>query len=224
MTIEHTFMCLKAFMFAMHQHRNAPNWNFVNFPNDFQQIFDKVSKIFSIYWRKFLSRAVERLGAELGQHGHVVVRRQPISPVGRCNDAEQSQQKDENVVQAPPAENDEVLLRNKSKSRCEGSQAIGPENGALEKGFTGRFHLMHSALQPQVFCVSQVWFQNARAKWRRNVMRQDGSLQNPNCPQNLTSYTSTEIHTPNSSESDMTPSHSHALEEMHNMSSCMELY
>lgn len=70
----------------------------------------------------------------------------------------------------------------------------------------------------------QVWFQNARAKWRRNVMRQDGSLQNPNCPQNLTSYTSTEIHTPNSSESDMTPSHTHALEEMHNMSSCMELY
>ncbi|CRL08699.1 CLUMA_CG021270, isoform A [Clunio marinus] len=72
--------------------------------------------------------------------------------------------------------------------------------------------------------VLQVWFQNARAKWRRNVMRQDGGIQNPNCPPNITSYTSTEIHTPNSSESDaMTPSHSHALEEMHNMS-CMELY
>lgn len=70
----------------------------------------------------------------------------------------------------------------------------------------------------------KVWFQNARAKWRRNVMRQDGSLQNPNCPTNITSYTSTEIHTPNSSESDMTPSHTHALEEMHNISSCMELY
>lgn len=46
MTIEHTFMCLEAFMFAMHQHLNEPNWSFVNFPNDFQQIFDKVSKNF----------------------------------------------------------------------------------------------------------------------------------------------------------------------------------
>lgn len=91
-----------------------------------------------------------------------------------------------------------------------------------------------------LFYSLKVWFQNARAKWRRNVMRQDGGLQNPNCPQvikkqrksfvecvltsspqSLTSYASTEIHTPNSSESDMTPSH--ALEEMHNMS-CMELY
>lgn len=71
---------------------------------------------------------------------------------------------------------------------------------------------------------SQVWFQNARAKWRRNVMRQDGSMQNSNCPPNITSYSTTDIHTPNSSESEVTPSHTHALEEMHNMSSCMELY
>ena len=71
----------------------------------------------------------------------------------------------------------------------------------------------------------KVWFQNARAKWRRNIMRQDGGMPtNPNCPPNITSYTSTEIHTPNSSESDMTPSHSHhALEEMHNMTFA-ELY
>jgi hypothetical protein len=66
----------------------------------------------------------------------------------------------------------------------------------------------------------QVWFQNARAKWRRNVMRSDGNLQNPNCPPNMTSFTnSSEIHTPNSSESEIHTSH--ALEEMHNM---MELY
>jgi LIM homeobox protein 2/9 len=72
--------------------------------------------------------------------------------------------------------------------------------------------------------VLQVWFQNARAKWRRNVMRQDGSMQNSSCPPNITSYSTTDIHTPNSSESEVTPSHTHALEEMHNMSSCMELY
>lgn len=72
--------------------------------------------------------------------------------------------------------------------------------------------------------VLQVWFQNARAKWRRNVMRQDGNMQNSSCPPNITSYSTTDIHTPNSSESEVTPSHTHALEEMHNMSSCMELY
>lgn len=57
------------------------------------------------------------------------------------------------------------------------------------------------------------------------MMRQDGNgLQNPNCLPGMTSYTPTEIHTPNSSESDMTPSHSHhALEEMHNMTFA-ELY
>lgn len=72
--------------------------------------------------------------------------------------------------------------------------------------------------------VLQVWFQNARAKFRRNIMRSDGTMQNPGCPPNITSYTSTEIHTPNSSESDMTPSHSHhALEEMQHMTFA-ELY
>ncbi|CAO1303746.1 unnamed protein product [Diamesa hyperborea] len=70
--------------------------------------------------------------------------------------------------------------------------------------------------------VLQVWFQNARAKWRRNVMRHDvPSQHNPNCPPNLTSLGG--MHTPNSSESDVTPSHSHALEEMHNMTFA-ELY
>lgn len=70
--------------------------------------------------------------------------------------------------------------------------------------------------------VLQVWFQNARAKYRRNIMRHDGTMQT-GCPP-ITSYTSTEIHTPNSSESDMTPSHSHhALEEMQHMTFA-ELY
>lgn len=56
-------------------------------------------------------------------------------------------------------------------------------------------------------------------------MRQDNGMSNPGCPPGMSAYTSSaEIHTPNSSESDaMTPNHSHALEEMHQMS-CMELY
>ncbi len=71
--------------------------------------------------------------------------------------------------------------------------------------------------------VLQVWFQNARAKFRRNMARQDGNLQTPpGCPPNLTAFPTTEIHTPNSSESDMTPSHSH-IEEMQHMTFA-ELY
>ena len=53
-------------------------------------------------------------------------------------------------------------------------------------------------------------------------MRHDvPSQHNPNCPPILTSLGG--MHTPNSSESDVTPSHSHALEEMHNMTFA-ELY
>lgn len=70
----------------------------------------------------------------------------------------------------------------------------------------------------------QVWFQNARAKFRRNIMRQDGGIQNPNMLNQacITSLGQSGMHTPNSSnESDVTPSH--ALEDMHNMTFA-ELY
>lgn len=80
-----------------------------------------------------------------------------------------------------------------------------------------------------------MWFQNARAKWRRNVMRQDGANGPGTMPLghlagNLTPHTSGGPPSVQSSASSsnmdgsgsgMTPSH--ALEEMHHMTFA-ELY
>ncbi|XP_049548143.1 LIM/homeobox protein Lhx2-like [Anopheles darlingi] len=75
--------------------------------------------------------------------------------------------------------------------------------------------------------VLQVWFQNARAKWRRNVMRQDGVMGNPG--QTLTGLPSIATATlhhhtggnPNDGVHDL--SSTQVLEEMHNMTFA-ELY
>ncbi|XP_035775412.1 LIM/homeobox protein Lhx2-like [Anopheles albimanus] len=75
--------------------------------------------------------------------------------------------------------------------------------------------------------VLQVWFQNARAKWRRNVMRQDGVMGNPG--QTLTGLPSIATATlhhhtggnPNEGVHDL--SSTQVLEEMHNMTFA-ELY
>lgn len=95
----------------------------------------------------------------------------------------------------------------------------------------------------------QVWFQNARAKWRRNVMRQEGSLMNPGGQPlgSLPSITTVSLHhhhhhftgvgpvsgggvgggvgnnPSNTSSSDGDLSSNQALEEMHNMTFA-ELY
>lgn len=95
------------------KHLNEPNCVFVNWSNDCDQIFDENFQRFSQFnWRKFLSRAYERFGAELRKHGSVILRRKPIATIRRSNDTKQQKQKDANLVQAPPAENNEVLLRN----------------------------------------------------------------------------------------------------------------
>lgn len=76
--------------------------------------------------------------------------------------------------------------------------------------------------------VLQVWFQNARAKWRRNVMRQDVNNPNGNTSGTLTPITSIggppSVQSTSSSTieaSGMTPSH--ALDEMHHLT-FSELY
>lgn len=47
---------------------------------------------------------------------------------------------DAHLVQAPPTENHEVVLCDKSQSRCQGLEAVVPEDGAAEKGTTGTKH------------------------------------------------------------------------------------
>ncbi|XP_052864047.1 LIM/homeobox protein Lhx2-like [Anopheles cruzii] len=76
--------------------------------------------------------------------------------------------------------------------------------------------------------VLQVWFQNARAKWRRNVMRQDGVMGPGNPGQTLTGLPSIATATlhhhtghPNDTVHDL--SSTQVLEEMHNMTFA-ELY
>lgn len=91
-----------------------------------------------------------------------------------------------------------------------------------------QYSMKYFCIVPPLFVLIQVWFQNARAKWRRNVMRQDGthpanstsgalsSLTTIGGPPSVQSSTSSNIDT-----SGMTPSH--ALEEMHHMTFA-ELY
>lgn len=76
-----------------------------------------------------------------------------------------------------------------------------------------------------------MWFQNARAKWRRNAMRQEsssgqglnplGSLSIPNVGGGGGGPPSVQSNTSGTMEAGMTPSH--ALEEIHHMTFA-ELY
>jgi len=47
-------------------------------------------------------------------------------------------QEDEDVVQAPPAQDDEVVLRHQPQPRCEGPQAAIPKNRTTQESSTGK--------------------------------------------------------------------------------------
>lgn len=108
-------------------------------------------------------------------------------------------------------------------------------------------HSVFKSQKLKTISFRQVWFQNARAKWRRNVMRQEGSLMNPGGQPlgSLPSITTVSLHhhhhhftsamsggggvgvvgnnPSNTSSSDGDLSSNQALEEMHNMTFA-ELY
>lgn len=83
-------------------------------------------------------RINERLRAARQQHGFVVVRWQSITSLKRSHDTKQSaQQTNANVIQAPSAAHDEVVLCDQSKSWRERSEAIGTKNGFIKASAAG---------------------------------------------------------------------------------------
>lgn len=76
--------------------------------------------------------------AERKQSGSVLVRRKPIARFRWYTHPQLSNQTDADLVQAPPAPNDEVLLCNQSESGRQGPETAGAENGTLQAGATGR--------------------------------------------------------------------------------------
>lgn len=83
------------------------------------------------------------------QRGPVVLDGVPDSlrllrDVTRSSRVAAEDQEDEDVVQAPPTEDHEVVLQHQPEPRREGPQTTGAENWALEKGFTGKIKALDS--------------------------------------------------------------------------------
>lgn len=89
---------------------------------------------------------------------------------------------DADIVQTSPATDNEELLFHQSEPRCQGPQAAGAEDRPLQEGLAGKcltspasttnLHLDVRIMTTELTSLlPKVWFQNARAKWRRNNLR-----------------------------------------------------
>lgn len=86
---------------------------------------------FTLFCRPSAQRAVRQ------QPRSVLVRRQPVARFRRDAHPELPDQADADLVQAPPAADDEVVLCHQPEPGRQGPQAAGPEDGPLEAGAAG---------------------------------------------------------------------------------------
>lgn len=130
-------------------------------------------------------------------HGINKLRRWHSGASAIAKSAEHQDEENENFVQTSSVAYYEVLLCHKSEPRCKGPKTVGSKDWFVEKSSSGiwglpghrkwTFARRHFVTMLDIF--PQVWFQNARAKWRRNLMRQESgqSQQQPGTPGSTTS-------------------------------------
>lgn len=95
-----------------------------------------VTNLSSLSFHPFFCRpAAQR--AVRQQPRSVLVRRQPVARFRRDAHPKLPDQADADLVQAPPAADDEVVLCHQPEPGRQGPQAAGPEDGPLEAGAAG---------------------------------------------------------------------------------------